>query len=723
MTKCRIDIFRLEGLDCADCAAKLEKRLAAAAGVESVKINFGASKMTVAHSTRVESIIRLVNQAGYKAELENPGAQPGRQNKWWKNKKILLTFISGVFLNAGFLSSLLIAREEWTIILYLAAIISGGYYTGKNALCSVKSKSIDMNVLMSIAAIGAVAIGEWGEGATAMFLFSLGNALQALSMEKTRSSIRALMEYSPNKALTRRNGREFELPVEDIVVGDIIIVKPGERIAMDGEVVKGFSMVNQAPITGESIPVPKSPGAEVYAGTFNEEGSLEIRVTRLVRNNTLSKIISMVEEAQARRAPSQQFVDMFARFYTPVVITLALAVAIVPPLAMGLPYPTWLEKGLILLVIACPCALVISTPVSIVSAIGSAARRGILIKGGAYLEKAGSVNVVAFDKTGTLTSGNLEVMDVIPLNGHAEKDVLSIAAAIEYRSQHHLARAIIRRAELAGASPLQSCNFKAITGLGASAVINGSTHYIGALKLFEDLHVNTGDAAKMIKRLHQSGKSSVLVGTKEKIMGIIAVADQPRLNSPVVISNLRAAGIRKMIMLTGDNPETAGAIAEQLGIDDFKAELLPGDKLRIIEELQAEYGMVAMVGDGVNDAPALARADIGIAMGGTGTDTALETADIVLMSDDLAKLPYAMQLSRRTLSIIKQNITFSLLVKAIFILGTFMGITNLWMAVFADTGASLLVIANGMRLMLVKEEGISLLKAGNKKQKFCFNEI
>lgn len=722
MTRSRIDTFRLEGLDCADCAAKLEKRLATMTGVENVRINFGASKMTVVHNAQVESIIRLVNEAGYNARIENPNARPGPSNKWWEDKKVLSTIISGVFLITGFLLSLLFHNPEWVIIPYLLAIISGGYYTYKNAMYSIKLKNIDMNVLMSIAAIGAMAIDEWGEGATAMFLFSLGNTLQTLSLEKTRSSIRTLMKYSPNKALTKRGGVEIELPVEDIVIGDIIIVKPGERIAMDGKVVAGLSMVNQAPVTGESIPVLKSPGDDVYAGTFNEDGALEIRVTRLVRDNTISKIINMVEEAQARRAPSQQFVDIFARFYTPVVIILALVITIIPPLVMGLPFPTWLKKGLILLVIACPCALVISTPVSIVSAIGSAARRGVLIKGGVYLENAGSVKVMAFDKTGTLTKGIPEVMDIIPLNGYTEKDVLSIAAAIECRSQHHSARAIIRRAELAGISPPPNRNFKTITGLGASAEINGSTYYIGTLRLFEDLDAATGEVVKILEKLYQTGKSPVLVGTCEEIIGIITVIDQIRTNSPAVINKLHAAGIRKIIMLTGDNPETAGAIAKQLRIDDFKAELLPGDKMRIIEEMRSKYGMVAMVGDGVNDAPALARADIGIAMGGTGTDTALETAGIVLMSDDLAKLPYAIELSRRTLRIIKQNIAFALLVKAIFITGTFTGFTNLWLAVFADTGASLLVIANSMRLMLAGDKELTSTKSGNEKRKYSFNQ-
>lgn len=698
----RLDAFHLEGLDCADCAAKLEKSISKLSGVKKVKVNFGASKLTVSHTTGLEEIIRAVEQAGYEAELD--GLTIDKEQKlFWQDRKLMLTAASGLFLLTGFaVSQLMVVQEKAIMVLFLMAMLSGGLITAKNAFYSIKSFSLDMNVLMTLAVVGATAIGEWAEGATVVFLFALGNTLQAYSMDKTRHSIRALMELSPRQALVRRGNLEVILPVDEIAIGNTVIVKPGERIAMDGRVTKGISMVNQASITGESIPVEKSPGTEVFAGTINESGALEFEVTKLVHDTTLAKIVNLVEEAQAQRAPSQQFVEVFARYYTPLVIAAAVAITVVPSLAMGLPFKPWLERALILLVIACPCALVISTPVAIVSAIGSAARRGVLIKGGAYLEKAGALQVVAFDKTGTLTEGRPTVTDVIPMSGYAEKEVLVIAAALEYRSQHPLARAILFQVGQKEITLPESVAFQSITGKGASAMIDGEPYYIGNIRLFKDLRVDTNSVRKTLSKLQAEGKTAMLVGSGDTIMGIIAVADRVRINSAETVQGLRAAGIKKVIMLTGDNADTARAIASKLELDQFKAELLPEDKLKAIKELQQRYGDVGMVGDGVNDAPALATANIGIAMGGAGTDTALETADIVLMADDLSKLPYAIDLSRRALKIIKQNIVFALLVKAVFITGTFWGITNLWMAVFADTGAALLVIANGMRLMRVK---------------------
>ncbi|SFR17399.1 heavy metal translocating P-type ATPase [Desulfoscipio geothermicus] len=696
----QLHILRLEGLDCADCAARLEKKLAKIAGVERVEVNFGASRLVARHTVGVDEIIRAVEEAGYGAELAEAG-QAREEKLLWHDRKLMLTVLSGLFLLAGFSAALLNAPDRVVVGFFLATMLSGGFFVARSALYSVKSLSLDMNVLMSVAAIGAAAIGEWAEGATVVFLFALGNMLQAYSMDKTRRSIRALMELAPREALVRRGGREIKLPVEVIVVGDIVIVKPGEKIAVDGKVVEGVSMVNQAPITGESMPVAKKPGDEVFAGTINEEGALEIAVTRQARDTTLARIVNMVEEAQAQRAPSQQFVDVFAKYYTPAVIAMAVAVTVIPTLALGLPFKPWLERALILLVIACPCALVISTPVSIVSAIGSAARRGVLIKGGAYLEEAGALKVVALDKTGTLTEGRPEVTDVIAVGGHVEMDVLGIAAAVEKRSQHPLALAIIRYAGRTGVTVPDSVEFQSITGKGAGAIINGRPYYIGNPGLFAGLGLDIATVRNIVTGLQNEGKTAMLVGSGDEIMGIIAVADRVRENGGVTVQGLRAAGIQRIVMLTGDNTGTARAIAAELGLDGFKAELLPEDKQRAIKELQGRYGKVAMVGDGINDAPALATANIGIAMGGVGTDTALETADITLMADDLTKLPYAMDLSRRALKIIKQNITFALLVKALFIAGTFWGVTNLWMAVFADTGAALLVIANGLRLMRV----------------------
>lgn len=695
----RLDTFRLENLDCADCAVKLEKRVAGIPGVRSARINFGAGKLVVTHNTRVDIIIKAVNEAGYRARLS--GFQEKIEDKYIKiDLKTVLTTASGLFLVTGFAARLFDAPHPFDTLFFLAAILSGGLFIGRSAVFSIKNLSLDMNVLMCIAVIGAMAIGEWTEGATAVFLFSLGNALQAYSMEKSRKSIKQLMALSPRMALVKRNGTEELLPVEEIQVGDLLIVKPGERIAMDGVVLRGSSRVNQSPITGESMPVRKKAGSQVFAGTLNEDGVMEIKVTHLVQDTTLAKIVEMVEEAQAQRAPSQQFVDVFARYYTPAVIAVAITVAALPPVIWHQPLVPWLEKALILLVTACPCALVISTPVAIVTAIGSAARRGVLVKGGIFLEEAGTVKAVAFDKTGTLTEGKPEVTDVIPIGKYTNTELLRIAVSVESRSQHPLAGAVLRYAASKNLEPAQCSDIQSIPGEGIKAVIEGKEYFAGNAALFTRLGINISELFNVISDLQEQGKTIMLVGTRESVMGLIAVSDRVRPESTVALNRLRHKGIKRIVMLTGDNTKTARAIARQAGVDEYKAGLLPGDKMRTIKELQERYGKVAMVGDGVNDAPALAVANIGIAMGRAGTDTALETADIALMSDDLSKIPYIIELSRRALKVIKQNIAFSIMVKFVFILGTFAGVTNLWMAVFADTGASLLVIVNAMRLIL-----------------------
>ena len=693
-------VFRVSGMDCADCAAKLEKKLQALPGVMEAQINFGAGKLSVSHTASVETILHAIKAAGFEGQLANEKRQPS-QKSLFGDTKVLLTVLSGFFVLAGFVLTYFNMPEYIITGAYLAAIISGGFYTARSGLYSIRSLSLDMNFLMVVAVVGAAAIGEWAEGATVVFLFALGNALQSYTMDKTRNSIRALMDLSPKEALVRRNGQELRLPVEELVVGDIIVVKPGERIPMDGEVVAGRTDVNQAPITGESMPVEKTVGLEVYAGTINGQGSIEIKVTKLVEDTTLAKIINLVEEAQAQKAPSQQFVDVFAKYYTPAVIIAAILVAVLPWLFFGQPFQLWFERALILLVVSCPCALVISTPVSIVAAIGSAAKKGVLIKGGAYLEEAGALKVIAFDKTGTLTEGKPEVNSVIPVDGIRQERVIEIAAAIEKRSQHPLAEAILRYAGEQNIQVPEGTDFQSLTGKGAGLQLNGERYYIGNSRLFEEMKVSLISLQEQIAALQKRGNTVMIVGSGQKTLGLIAVADKVRESSRAALAGLHAAGITKLVMLTGDNAGTARVIAEELALDDYRAELLPDNKLTAIQQLQQQYGKVAMVGDGVNDAPALATATVGIAMGGAGTDTALETADIALMADDLTKLPYAMHLSRKALGVIKQNIGFSLVVKAVFLVATFLGMANLWMAVFADTGAALIVIANGMRLMKV----------------------
>ncbi|MDY0387232.1 MAG: heavy metal translocating P-type ATPase [Methanolobus sp.] len=698
--------FCIIGMDCADCAAKLEKLVSKVPGVETTQVNFGASKMTVTHSGQTAEILSTIEKMGYSGKVDEGHQIKNEPTGFWRsNQYFKPTVISFLMLVSGFIAGRLEAPELIVNGLFLIGIFLGGYLPAKNGISIlINAREFDMNFLMSIAVIGASALGEFEEAAAVVFLFSFGNALQGYTLDKTRNSIRTLMEITPNEALVRKGTTEVMLPVEKIIIGDIIIVRPGERIAMDGKVFTGYSTVNQAPITGESIPVEKRPGDEIYAGTINERGSLEVKVTKLAKDNTISRIINMVEEAQGQRAPSQQFVDKFAKYYTPLVIVLAVLVAAVPPLIFGQPFEKWFYEAMAMLLVACPCALVISTPVSIVSAIGNAAKNGVLIKGGMYLEEAGALSIIAFDKTGTLTEGKPQVTDVIPIDGIPDKEFLSIASAIESRSEHPLADAIVKSAKEHGAEVSVISAFEAIPGKGARAKVQGKTYQIGNSRLFTEQAIDLKHVEDKISRLQNEGKTVMMLGDDRHILGLIAVADVLRENSGQAVSKLKKAGIKKVIMLTGDNENTARAIATKSGIDDFRADLLPEDKVNAIKSLLAEHGKVAMVGDGVNDAPAMAISTVGIAMGAAGTDTALETADIALMADDLTKLTDTIRLSRKTLGVIKQNIAFALIIKGVILLLVVPGWLTLWLAVIGDMGSSLLVTLNAMRLLRVKHE-------------------
>ncbi|MGE4265792.1 MAG: heavy metal translocating P-type ATPase [Deferribacterales bacterium] len=677
-------VFRIEGLDCADCAAKLESAVKKMDKVLFARLSFTSATLTVRHNTTSADIIRTVRQAGYKA-IASDGSDDGQNSSWLKNNKTIGTILSGLFLMPALIFD--------STPLFAAAMFAGGWHVALTGIYNLSKKIMDTNLLMLIAAIGAVAIGQWSEGATVVFLFSLGNALQSYTMDKTRRSIRSLMEKAPNEAVIIRGEREEKLHVDSINIGDVILVKPGEKIAMDGEVVSGFSAVNQASITGESVPAEKQTGDDVYAGTLNTTGTLNIKVTRLASDSTISRIMNMVEEAQAQKAPMQTLVDKFAAWYTPAVIAVAVLIVAVPVLLFGQSFDEWFYKALVLLVISCPCALVISTPVSIVSAIGNASKRGVLIKGGIFLEQMSRIKAIAFDKTGTLTSGKPVLTDVYAVRG-GESELKVLAASVERFSEHPLAHSIATSVDRNLLK--QADNFAALPGMGAKADIEGTTIYVGSKKLFNGL----ADAYKAEQeRLEQQGKTVVFAGTDKEIFGYMALADVLRDGGKEAVRELKDSGIECVAMLTGDNRRAAGMIAERLELDACYSELLPEDKTAALKPLAEKYGKVAMVGDGVNDAPALATADIGIAMGAAGTDAALETADITLMSDDIGKLPYLIKLSKKTVAVIKQNITFSVLIKFIFIAGTFAGITNLWLAVFADMGASLLVTANGMRLI------------------------
>ena len=693
-------------MDCADCAAKLEKRMAKVPGVETAHVNFGASKMTVSHSGPVAEILSTIEKMGYSGKVDEDLRITNEPASFWKsNQYARPTVISLIMLVSGLIAGKLEAQTLIVNGLFLIGIFLGGFLPARNGISVlINAREFDMNFLMTIAVVGASALGAFEEAATVVFLFSFGNALQGYTLDKTRNSIRALMEIAPKEALVRRGITEITLQVKEIVLGDVIIVRPGERIAMDGKVSTGYSTVNQAPITGESIPVEKQPGDEIYAGTVNERGSLEVKVTKLAKDNTISRIIHMVEEAQGQRAPSQQFVDKFAKYYTPMVIVLAALVAAVPPLLFGQPFEKWFYEAMAMLLVACPCALVISTPVSIVSAIGNAAKNGVLIKGGMYLEEVGALSVIAFDKTGTLTEGRPQVTDIIPIDGIPDKKFLSIASAIESRSEHPLAEAIVKSAKEHGAEISSISAFEAIPGKGAKAMVQGKTYQIGNSRLFSEQAIDLKNVEGEVSRLQNEGKTVMMLGDDKRILGLIAVADVLRENSGQAINKLKKAGIRKIIMLTGDNESTARAIATKAGVDDFRADLLPEDKVDAIKSLLVEHGKVAMVGDGVNDAPALAISTVGIAMGAAGTDTALETADIALMADDLTKLTDTIKLSRKTLGIIKQNIAFALIVKGLILLLVIPGWLTLWLAVAGDMGSSLLVTLNAMRLLRVKHK-------------------
>lgn len=689
-----VQTYVVDGMDCGACALTIEKHLQNVSGVEEVRVNFATGKMQIRHNRNADDIIKEVSNAGFEASLAGTrrGAAPVSKSK---NTTLIL---SGLFLALGFGGSFTNISPLLITLLYAASIGIGGYKPAKSAFYAIRSKSLDMNVLMISAAIGAALIGQWLEGATVVWLFALGATLQNKSIERTRESIRGLIDLAPSEAWVKVGTELIKKSVDDIAVNTTIVVKPGEKIPLDGTVIGGTSTVNQAPITGESIPVDKQIGDSVYAGTINEESSLEITVTKLVEDTTLSRIIHLVEEAQEKKAPTEAFVDRFAKIYTPIVFALAIGVMLIPPLLGMGEWMEWIYKGLELLVVACPCALVISTPVAIVSAIGNAARNGVLIKGGTALEVAGSLNAIAFDKTGTLTEGKPKVMHVRSLDC-TEDELLSIAATIEEYSNHPIAKAITAYAKEHQTSIQSGTDFRAIVGKGAQVTINDETYYAGNKALYEEFGVSLQMWNEPIREMQRIGQTVILVGTNKVILGMILVADSIRSTTYGTIQELKQSGIRETVMLTGDNEGTAEHIAQKAKVDRYFANLLPEDKVHSVKQLQSEGKTVAMIGDGINDAPALATANLGIAMGGAGTDTAMETADIVLMADNLEKLPYTMKLSRKALHIIKQNIWFSLIIKFIALAFIFPGWLTLWMAVLSDTGAALIVILNSMRLL------------------------
>ncbi|GAB3057795.1 heavy metal translocating P-type ATPase [Virgibacillus ainsalahensis] len=695
-----VKTYDVAGMDCGSCAKSIENHLTTIPTVNSVNVSFSTGKMKVKHENSVDDIVSEVSKIGYKASLITNSNEPSETSKSKKGYG-LITF-SVILIALGFIGSYNGVSPLITTILYAVAIAISGYKPIKSAYFAIKSRSLDMNVLMSAAAIGAAIIGEWFEGALVVWLFALGTTLQNRSMEQTRKSIRNLMDLAPSEAWMKVGSELVKKPVEEVAVGQIVVIKPGDRIPLDGEIIQGETSVNQASITGESIPVDKLIGDTVYAGTINESGSLEVRVTKLVEDTTISQIIHLVEEAQEQKAPAQAFIDKFASIYTPIVFVLALAVIAIPPLLGFGTWGEWVYKGLALLVVACPCALVISTPVAIVSAIGNAAKNGVLIKGGTFLEKAGAIKTIAFDKTGTLTEGKPKVTGIEALTS-SEEELISLAFTLEDYSTHPIAKTIVEYAKDMEVRAKSGELFKSIVGKGVQANIDGEVYYAGNLKLFEEeLGIPLGNVKTKVEDIQSQGKTVVIIGTQQEIMGIISVSDTIRTTTEKALNGLKQVGVDQLVMLTGDNEGTAKMISNETNVNRYFSELLPEDKVDAIKQLQNEGHKIAMVGDGINDAPALATSDLGIAMGGAGTDTAMETADIVLMADNLEKLPHTVKLSRKALEIIKQNIWFSLIVKFAALVLIFPGWLTLWLAVLSDTGAALIVILNSLRLLKVK---------------------
>ena len=702
--------YRVQGFSCANCAGKFENNVKKLPNVENAKVNFGASKISVYGEATVEELEKAGSFENLKVFPEHTTNEPDekKEEKEPFYLKYSTLFYSSLFMAFGFLSMFINGNDNIvTALLFIASMLVGGLSLLKTGLHNLVRFEFDMRTLMTIAVIGGVIIGEWAEVAVVVILFALSEELERFSMDRARKSIQSLMDIAPNQAIVKRFGQETTVHVNDIVIGDMMIVKPGQKIAMDGVIVGGSSSINQAAITGESVPVEKSLDDEVFAGTLNEEGHLEVKVTKLVNDTTLAKIIHLVEEAQAERAPAQAFVDRFAKYYTPAIMVIAAMVAVLPPLFFEASWETWVYQGLAVLVVGCPCALVISTPISIVSAIGNAAKKGVLVKGGIYLEEIGGLKAIAFDKTGTLTKGVPVVTDVEMIDQDAEqKELLGKISALEKRSQHPLASAILKKAdeEAVDYEKISVDHFTSLTGKGIQGDIDGVTYYVGSPSLFNEVSTLDAGVNDKIKTLQNEGKTVVVAGTKEKVQVILAVADEVREASQNVIQKLHREGIEKTIMLTGDNANTGNAIGKQVGVTDVRSELLPQDKLKVIRSLRERHQKVAMGGDGVNDAPALAASTVGIAMGGAGTDTALETADVALMGDDLEKLPFLVRLSRKTLNTIKGNITFAIAIKVAALLLVIPGWLTLWIAILSDMGATILVALNSMRLMRVKEE-------------------
>lgn len=698
----RIEL-RVRNLDCENEAAAIQRGLKGTPGILEAKIYAKAAKVALKFEPSVvtrKDLEALLTKLGFPPATERlPGGSPTP----WKNPKVLTSVASGFLLLTGWVLGKWGEPSALQTGIFLTAIVLGGYFFAKEAIEELFfEREIGVEFLMAFAAIVATVMGQALEGAMLVFLYSISEAAEGYTEAKTRSAVKALLKLAPKVARVRRESGDAEIPVEQLRVDDVFLVRPGQAIPTDGEVVAGESDVNQAPVTGESIPVPKKTGAQVFAGSINGEGALEVRTTKLFSENTLSRIIHMVEEAQERKGKSERFIERFGHRYSPAVLAAGLLLAGVPPLLFGGDWSTWILRATVFIVAAAPCALVISVPITMVATLGTGARKGVLTKGGIYVEELSKVVAIAFDKTGTLTAGKPTVTDFIvaknaPLNG---SEILAVASGIEGFSQHPLAHSIVEYARAKGVNPQSAKNFRSLTGAGAQAEVDGREIFVGSPDLFTKRHGLTLEGIHAdIHKFQTEGKTVVLVGDSKAVYGYFALKDKLRPNAKEVIRNLRAAGIKKIAMLTGDNERTAQAIAKEAGIDVVFADLKPEDKVSRIKELEKTVGKVAMVGDGVNDAPALAEASVGIAMGAAGTDVALETADVALMADDLEKLVYAIKLARRTSHIVRQNLALSILVIGTCIVGAVTGLFSLPVAVLGHEISEFIVIGNGLRML------------------------
>jgi len=691
----------VSNLCCAEEVRTIEKTVQELPGVQEVRANLLNRTVVVTHdlSMTTSELIRALTQVGMEASREQ--GEISRLGNW----HLILTVFSAIGLAVGLASHWLHGSEVFEKGAFAIAIVTGGWFIAPKAWLALKRLSPDMNLLMSIATLGALGIGAWDEAATVIFLFSLAELLESFSLNRARGAIQKLMTLAPETAWVKRGNEFLELPVSEVVIGDTIQIKPGGRFPLDGTVQKGASSVDQSPITGESIPINKAIGDLVFAGSINGQGSLEVHVSKPFTDTTLAKIIHLVEEAQSQKAPAQRFVDRFAARYTPIVLALAVGVTVIPPVFLEQPWAVWFYRALVMLVIACPCALVISTPVSIVSGLTAAARKGVLIKGGAYLEGLGKLTVLCLDKTGTVTQGRPKVIAVFPLNSTESETLLRIASALEAQSEHPVARAILEHTKQKGLTYPAAQSFRSITGKGVIGEVERRQYFLGNHKLVKEMARCTPEIEKTLTKIEEQGLTAVAIGSchdqsnQGDVLGIISIGDAIRPEARDALQRLKEHGIQRLVLLTGDNQATAERIAHEVGIPEVYSQLLPQEKVEQVKRLMQDGSRVGMIGDGINDAPALATADVGIAMGAAGTDVALETADVALMADDLSKLPEAIALGRFAERVIQQNIAFAIGEKVLFLGLAAAGIATLWMAIAADMGASLLVIFNGLRLL------------------------